>query len=122
MTVAPHVPRVQPTRRVVLLGASNLTMGLGRVYRTLRTLWPEPLDLLVATGHGRSYGFTSYVFSRTLPGIAACGLWHDLAQRVPLPTVALVTDIGNDIVYGSDVSAIAGWVEQCLARSLISQQ
>jgi len=29
---------------------------------------------------------------------------------------ALVTDIGNDILYGADVGRIAEWVEECLAR------
>jgi hypothetical protein len=56
------------------------------------------------------------VLGRSLPGILQCGLWDDLQRRPPLPTAALVTDIGNDILFGAGVDQIAGWVEECLAR------
>jgi hypothetical protein len=105
-----------PARRVVLLGASNLTRGLSTVVETARLLWSEPLDVLVAAGHGRSYGTSSRVLARTLPAILDCGLWHDLTQRPRLPTVGLLTDIGNDILYEAPVERIAAWVEQCLTR------
>jgi len=45
-----------------------------------------------------------------------CGLWSDLSRRPPVDTYAVLTDIGNDIVYGADVEQIAGWVGQCLER------
>jgi hypothetical protein len=51
-----------------------------------------------------------------LPGIAACGLWEALARRPPVPTAALVTDIGNDLLYDVPVPQIAAWVEACLER------
>lgn len=56
------------------------------------------------------------MLGRSLPGILQCGLWEDLQHRPALPTAALVTDIGNDILYGASVGQIAEWVEQCLAR------
>ena len=34
----------------------------------------------------------------------------------PAPTAALVTDVGNDIVYGAPVESILEWVEECLNR------
>ncbi|HEY5315121.1 MAG TPA: hypothetical protein VIK18_21495, partial [Pirellulales bacterium] len=55
-----------PTRRLVLLGASNLTRGLAPVLQTAAQLWDEPLDILAAAGHGRSYGATSRVLVRSL--------------------------------------------------------
>ena len=106
--------RDPPRRRVVLLGASNLTRGISTVVETSQRLWGTPLDVMAAAGHGRSYGMTSRVLGRSLPAIVACDLWEDLARRAPLPTAALITDIGNDILYGAEASQIAAWVEQCL--------
>jgi hypothetical protein len=103
-------------RRVVLLGASNLTKGIGTVVATAQGVWGRPLEMMAALGHGRSYGRTSRAFGRQLPGILECGLWQDLAAASPLPTAALVTDIGNDLVYEEPLERIAEWVEQCLDR------
>ena len=105
-----------PEKRVVLLGASNLVRGISTVVATAERVWGTPLDVMAACGHGRSYGMTSRVLGRSLPAIISCGLWDDLAQRPPLPTAALVTDVGNDIVYGADVNQIAAWVEQIFER------
>ena len=105
-----------PVRRVVLLGASNLRRSAAAVVDAARQAWGAPLDILAAMGHGRSFGLESRFLGRTLPSILACGLWRDLANRPPCPTAALVTDIGNDIVYGASVEQIAGWVRTCLDR------
>lgn len=76
-----------------------------------------PVEVLAALGHGRSYGtWSRLLWVRQLPGIAGCGLWTDLDRRAPLPTLALITDVGNDLLYGAPVPEIAGWVEACLER------
>jgi len=103
-----------PERRVVLLGASNLTRGISTAVETARLHWGRPLDVLAALGHGRSFGLTSRVLGRTLPSIVECGLWPALAARPPAPTAALVTDVGNDLFYGAAVERIVAWVERCL--------
>lgn len=103
-------------RRVILLGASNVMRGISTIVETAELVWGQPADILAASGHGRSYGQTSCVLGRSLPGILQCGLWDALAQRPPLPTAALVTDIGNDILYGADAEQIAAWVAECLRR------
>jgi hypothetical protein len=105
-----------PTRRVVLLGASNLTRAIATVLRIARAAGDGPLDAWAALGHGRSYGQRSVVLGRALPGIVECGLWDALNGAPSLPTTALVTDVGNDILYGTPVDRIAGWVEVCLDR------
>lgn len=105
-----------PERRVVLLGASNLTRGISTVAETAAQAWGRPLDVLAALGHGRSYGMASTVLGRTLPGILQCGLWAALAARPEAPTAALLTDIGNDLFYGAPVEQVANWVERCLDR------
>jgi hypothetical protein len=113
----PHLPssaRPEPQRRVILLGASNLARGFSTVVDTARATWPVPLDILGAIGHGRSYGQSSFVLGRGLPGIRACGLWQALREGPKLPTTALVTDIGNDLLYGALVGHVVDWVQQCL--------
>jgi hypothetical protein len=105
-----------PQRRVVLLGASNIARSLSIVIDSARNVWGSPLDIVAATGHGRSYGMSSCVLGRTLPGILQSGLWDALAQRNPAPTATLLTDIGNDILYGASAKQITDWVERCLMK------
>jgi hypothetical protein len=102
--------------RVVLLGASNLTRGLSTVIETARVDLGSPLEVLAALGHGRSYGMRSTVLGRSLPGIVDCGLWRRLEAHTGPPCYALLTDIGNDVVYGAAPQTIVGWVEWCIDR------
>jgi hypothetical protein len=103
-------------RRVVVIGASNLALGLPEVLEAARCHWGQPLDVLASIGHGRSYGLQSRVLWRELPAILQCELWPELQSRDPAPTAALITDIGNDIVYGASLAMIARWVEACLRQ------
>ena len=105
-----------PSKRVVLLGASNLVRNIATVVDTSRGIWGTPLDVVAALGHGRSYGMESHVLGRTLPGIVQCGLWRALEQRPTAETAALLTDIGNDLLYGARVPQIVAWVKSCLDR------
>jgi hypothetical protein len=108
---------VQPSARIVLLGASNLTIGLPTVLRATRArLGPGPLEILVAAGHGRSYGQWSRVGIRGLPGILDCGLWARALTPTEIPTYAAVTDIGNDLAYGAAPADLTRWVAGCLDR------
>ena len=110
------MPPQTPSRRVVLLGASNLTRSFPTVVATVRQTWAEPVEIMVAMGHGRSYGQETLVLGKNISGIFPCALWQDLQSRQPLPTAALVTDIGNDILYGVSSDLLLNWVERCLDR------
>ncbi len=103
--------------RVILLGASNVTLSIPRLWHGLCAC-SEPLELFAAHGHGRSYGQWSHVGPRALPGIVRCRLWDDLAVLAPTTDRprALITDIGNDILYGVESDQIAAWIEVCLKR------
>jgi hypothetical protein len=96
------------------LGASNLTRSISTVVETARELWREPVEIMAAIGHGRSYGQTSSVLGRKISGIFPSPLWKDLQSRPALPTVALVTDVGNDLGYGVSVPEVVSWVDGCL--------
>ena len=102
--------------RIVALGASNLTRGFQTVVSTARSVWGPEVEILAALGHGRSYGAPSQFLFRTLPGILKSGIWAELEQRAPMMTRALVTDIGNDILYGFSVERTLGWTEEVLRR------
>jgi hypothetical protein len=107
---------LMPSRRVVLLGASNLTLSFPTLIATSRAVWGEPVEIMAAMGHGRSYGQDTSVFGRKISGIFPCALWQDLQNRPPMPTAALVTDIGNDLLYGVAPGKLLEWVSQCLDR------
>ena len=109
-----HSVELAATRRVVLLGVSNLTRAISIVVETARQVWGSSIDVFAALGHGRSYGMQSSVLGRTLPGITDCGLWAALGQRSSVPTAALMTDIGNDILYGAPAEQIVKWTEWCI--------
>jgi hypothetical protein len=78
----------------------------------------SPADFLIAAGHGRSYGLRSRVLFRELPPILECGLWNAIEnpESKIQDAFALITDIGNDIVYGQSPATIAAWVETCVDR------
>lgn len=104
---------------VVVLGASNVSRGLAQLVAVARARQPGPVDLFVAAGHGRSYGANSRVLMRRLPSILGCGLWRALDREYVghgRPAQALVTDIGNDLLYGFSVEQVTDWVRESLAR------
>ncbi len=104
--------------RVVLLGASNIALAFPQIVRRLSAGLPGPLEIFAAFGHGRSYCTWSRVLFRRLPGIDRCGLWADLeraATERPTRTMALLTDVGNDLIYGSASEVLERHLVQCLS-------
>jgi hypothetical protein len=101
---------------VILLGASNLTLGWKPAMRALQRTVPGEMDLRVCLGMGRSYIDWSAVLFRRLPGIVQCGLWENLPATGSVAPLVLMTDIGNDIVYTRDPEDIFRTVEECLRR------
>lgn len=106
---------------VVVVGASNVSRGLARLATALACRSDAPADLFVTAGHGRSYGVNSRVAARRLPSILGSGMWRALdrqgiepwGRRQPL---ALLTDIGNDLLYGFSAEQVAGWVREAVRR------
>ena len=102
--------------RVVALGASNLTRGFPTVVAVAQAAWGPNVEIVAALGHGRSYGAYSRVVVRGLPGILESGLWQALASFPEAPTRALVTDVGNDILYGFSAPQTLAWVAEAVGR------
>jgi hypothetical protein len=102
--------------KVVALGASNLTRGIHALVSTARTAWGPQVEVVAALGHGRSYGTDSRVLGRSLQGILQCGIWRQIGRPPGGEVRALVTDVGNDILYGFDAGQIVAWVEEATRR------
>jgi hypothetical protein len=111
-----QIETVAPTERVVLLGASNLSIMFPTIVETARAMYAQPLEMFVAKGFGRSYGQQSKFFGKKFPGILQSGLWDAMSRAQPLPTVAIIADIGNDLAYGAPVDTIVEWIEAVLDR------
>ncbi len=104
------------THRVIALGASNLTRGLRTVVSLSRQAWGPEAEVFAALGLGRSYGADSRLLLRGLPGILQCGLWRRLETLPPATTVGIVSDVGNDILYGYAADQILAWVGEAVSR------
>jgi hypothetical protein len=102
--------------RLVALGASNLARGFGALVAATRAAWGGPFDVVSAFGPGRSYGLPSSLFGRRLPAILDCGLWTALDAQPKRRTLALVTDVGNDILYEAPPERILEWIEEAVVR------
>lgn len=102
--------------RFILLGASNVALAFPRIVHGLSGSLSQPAEVFAAFGHGRSYGLESRVLGRRLSGVRDCGLWAALEKQPPMPAHALLTDIGNDLLYGVPVTTIVGWAEDCARR------
>jgi hypothetical protein len=101
---------------VILLGASNLTLGWRPLLRALQATVHGPLDIRVSLGLGRSYVGSSVFMFRKLPGIVNCGLWDNLPATDTGPPLVLVTDLGNDIAFMRSPDTIFQSVMECIRR------
>ena len=101
---------------MVALGASNLTLGLPTLVSAARAAAGPDVEIFAALGLARSYGMEGRFLARTLPAILSCGLWRALEERPALRTRALVTDVGNDIVYGAPAARILEWIDEAVTR------
>jgi hypothetical protein len=99
-----------------VLGASNVARGIGTIVDVAREQLGSPLEVLAAMGHGRSYGLTTSIPFRTLPSILECGLWRALEERPARPTWTVVTDVGNDLIYGCRPEQVTQWIDDVVRR------
>jgi len=108
--------RCPAPQRFVALGASNLARMMLPLLDAARSAAAGPVEAHAALGRGRSFGIPSRLLCRGLGGIDGCGLWNALDRAAPMPTTALLMDVGNDLLYGVDVDRILGWVDAALQR------
>ncbi len=107
---------VEPARRAILFGASNITLGLPWVVPAVEERLGAPVEIIGAWGHGRSYGEPSSLLYRTLRGIVHSRAWQVLEELPVRDSYAMITDLGNDIAFGHSPKEILGWVTIVLER------
>ncbi|MFQ5450969.1 MAG: hypothetical protein ACE5E9_10090 [Nitrospinaceae bacterium] len=111
------VTSLPPPALFILLGASNLARAYDAVVHCLtRCLRPRPVEFLSAMGPGRAYKARGGIFNITYPPIGSCGILaaaKDPARKAARK-IALVTDIGNDIMYNVPVGEIIACLETLL--------
>ncbi len=94
---------------IILMGASNLARGYAGLANCLtRVLHPAPVEILHASGPGRAYCVEGGLFNVTYPPIGTCGIGSAVRERAAGKSrvAALLTDIGNDIMYGVSADEI----------------
>ncbi|MEY4567221.1 MAG: hypothetical protein RLY14_2191 [Planctomycetota bacterium] len=103
-----------PSPLVLVFGASNVRRGLVSLIKEVNFCCGSSWDLVVVAGHGRSYGASTSVLGRRLPGIRQA-VWRDHFSSHHSARYALLTDFGNDLFYGATIFQIQQWIEECLA-------
>jgi len=116
MAVTVSGNRGEPVRRLIVVGASNVARSISTAVSAGQLVWRGPIEALIAGGHGRSYGRATSVLGRALPGIGQSGLWKAIETRASYGASAVLTDVGNDLLYGSEPEQVAQWVDACIAR------
>ena len=102
---------------VLVLGASNVALSWHQLSRVLRERYQSPLHVLTAHGMGRSYVAQSRFAWRTTPGILECDLWRCLDEDgLTPPSSVLITDLGNDLVYGRSAKSLLAAVDEVITR------
>ena len=84
------------------MGASNLARGYSALVNCLiHCLRPHPVEVLHAMGPGRGYCAKGGVFNVVYPPIGVSGILNAAGERAQnaRQVTALITDIGNDIMY-----------------------
>jgi hypothetical protein len=108
----------EDARDVVLLGASNLTMALPQALEALERRFPDEMIVArVAHGPGRSFGLDAGLPGLRFRGHRESSLLQDIERRDrTLPLSALITDIGNDILYDVEPLRLLEWVREITVR------
>ncbi len=113
---------------LAFMGASNLARGYRALASALgRRLAPSPVACYAALGPGRGYVAPGGLWNIVYPPISECGLVDALRERVAPGSrlVALLSDIGNDIMYDVPAGDILASVEKiiddisCLEGSVV---
>jgi hypothetical protein len=101
-----------PEGRIELYGASNLWLSRRAALAAARQRFEGPIEIGLACGPGRSYGLRAGNPLVRYPPL------RDVVfpRAAEVPTVAILSDVGNDIAYSQRPDTAAGWVAELAAR------
>lgn len=109
----------EPPVLLILLGASNLSRGCFAFARHMKAcLHPRKVEVLIASGPGRAYCVSGGLLNVIYPPIQSSEIFevaHNKSES-GYQVVALVMDIGNDIMYGVPAERIVETVQQVFVR------
>lgn len=108
--------------RLLMIGASNVRRGLLCWMKIAMEMLPRPIDFIVVAGHGRSYGVRNNVIGWSLPGISNLDWSSHWSIADSTARYAILTDVGNDIMYGSEVNVLLRWVSTCIESISIADR
>lgn len=104
---------------IILLGASNLSRGYYSLTRCIkRNLEPRPVSFLSALGPGRAYCAFGGVMTAVYPPIGSSQIFSGAKGQPQTASrkIALITDLGNDIMYGIPPGKIIAEIKNILQR------
>ncbi len=104
---------------LILLGASNLSRGCFAFARHLRNcLQPRPVEVLFASGPGRGYCAPGGLLTINYPPICSSDIFKVAQDKSEsgYRVIALVTDIGNDIMYDVPADKLIAILQEIFAR------
>lgn len=102
-----------------MLGASNLARGYSALADCfVASLAPNRVEILHAMGPGRGYCAEGGFLKIKYPPIGASGILDSISagEETPRQVIALITDIGNDIMYGVSASEITACLSALLKQ------
>jgi hypothetical protein len=112
----------RPGTGILILGASNVRRHRLHLVRWLSRQLPSPWHLILVAGHGRSYGRRNRVVGWRLPAIQDAA-WVEPWRRLSVARrFALVCDVGNDLMYGSNADQLTAWVLESTQRIGVCDQ
>jgi hypothetical protein len=81
-------------------------------------LHPRSVEVLIATGPGRAYFASGGLLNVTHPPIQSSKIFEAAQNKAAsgYQVVALVTDIGNDIMYGVSTEKVTDTLQQVFAK------
>lgn len=112
-------PSSQPPFLFLLLGASNLARGYSMLTHHLSKCLNKT-EYLNALGPGRGFFARGGMFNFTYPPIQDCRVIESAEKKLndSLRTVVLITDIGNDLMYGVSAETLIECLDRMIDRIL----
>tara|TARA_B100000686_G_C16670785_1_gene906329 strand:+ start:336 stop:1088 length:753 start_codon:yes stop_codon:yes gene_type:complete len=105
--------------RFVFLGASNLARGHRALAQCLESvLQPQSSEFFFALGPGRAYRANGGILFHRYDSIETCGVLERAGRDIDRTSslTVLLTDIGNDIMYGVPVEELIECLEGILQK------
>lgn len=104
----------------LLLGASNLARGYSLLNRHIsKCLGDSNTEFLNALGPGRGFCARGGMFNFTYPPIQDCRILEAAEKKTNDARAVLITDIGNDLMYGISADTLIECLDSLIERMLL---